>query len=111
MNVSPVPGPGLPANATLLLKLTGHTTGIADSKGLIVVSGFGIEAVPWDYNAAFTLTDFPSVCPLASCTCGSVCATNFGPFHEPSFMHMHVCLLIESHIAGSLNCCHVPSWL
>jgi len=105
-----VSAPDLPAGSKSV-RLTGHTAGTANNTGLILVSAFGIVAVPWDYNVSFTLTDFPLVCPLASCTCSKhVCATKFGPLHEPIFMHMHLCLLITLHIAGSLNCCHAPRW-
>ena len=58
----------MPANATAP-RLTGHTTGTADSTGFIVVSDLVVVAEPGDYILAVTLTDFPLVCPLASCTC------------------------------------------
>ena len=65
--------------------------------------------VPGDYDASFNLTGFPLVCPLASHTCSkTVCLTKSGPLHEPIFMHVHLYLLITSHIAGSLNCCYAP---
>ncbi|KAL0038989.1 hypothetical protein WJX77_004333 [Trebouxia sp. C0004] len=67
----------LPADATSL-RLTGHTTGTANSSGLILVSAFGIVAAPGDYNVSFNLTDFPLVPPAVKtiqvqpCSLGSI---------------------------------------
>ncbi|KAL0046985.1 hypothetical protein WJX82_003591 [Trebouxia sp. C0006] len=79
--VSVSPAVDLPAGARPL-RLTGHTTGTGDPKGLILVSAFEIVAVPWDYNVSFSLTDFPLV-PAASmilrvqsCSLGSITSGN-----------------------------------
>ena len=88
--------PAVPADVTPL-RLTGHTTGTGDNTGLILVSAFGIVAVPGDYDVSFSLTDFTLVCPLAL----HVHAANvfvppsLGLFMNQVFSHMHLCLFFD----------------
>lgn len=67
----------LPANTTAP-QLTGHITRTADNTGLILESDLVIVGAPRIYILSFTLTDFPSVCPLASHTCSACfCTTSW----------------------------------
>lgn len=71
------PAVDLPIGATPQ-RLTGQTVGVADETGLILLSAFGMVAVPGDYHASFTLAGFPLVPPVSktirvqSCALGSV---------------------------------------
>jgi len=108
--VSVSPAEALPEDATPL-RLTGNTAGTGDNTGLILVSAFGIAAVPGDYDVSFSLTNFPSVCPLAL----HVHAVNvlmppsLGLFMNHFFVHMHLCLLFTFH-SFNLDHCHAPRW-
>jgi len=111
--VSVSPAAALPEDATPL-RLTGNTTGTGDNTGLILVSAFGIAAVPGDYDVLSSLTDFPSVSSLVL----HVHAVNvlmppsLGLFTNHFFAHMHLCLLFTFHSSkqsGSLSCTKVAT--
>jgi hypothetical protein len=105
--VSVSPAVDLPAGATPL-RLTGHTTGTGDPKGLILVSAFEIVAVPWDYNVSFSLTDFPLVCSLALHVHAvhMLVPPNMGLCMSQFFSHMHFSLLFSLQNCMQSGYCH-----